>query len=634
MRPDAASWVLAAGALALPLFWLPAAFDAFLLPKGALLVTIAVCAGGLRVWDESVAGLRSWSVREAAWAGVAAAAGLSWAAGPWKAAGVDAVALAVGWALTGLVAERALASRGAMERAARAAAVAAALVAAWSMREGHPVAASTPMGYYTHLSSLLVGSFPLALWVAWSAVGVRRLAWSVGAFVVAAATVAIGSRAAWLAACVSWPLAAALLRSTGPGGGRRTVMTLAGGLLAAAFLALVTPTGPFLAERARDALDPRSKAVAYRRLEWAVARDMFRERPWLGQGPGGYHFRYLEHQARVLSLPEIQGMPEAWNSASSAHNAVLHIAAEQGLLGLAALAALALTLVAGWRRRRHEPEAELRACWAAAALAIAVDSLLNVTIQLPASLYLLALAGAGAGGAPAESDRRWPLPGPARWVAVAAVAPALAGLLLLIWWRTQAELAVGQAWRLAAGGAPVEAERFIDRAVDLAPWYGRAHFFQGNVRLLLGNPAGAEASLRRSLRLQMDPNAVYDIALAALQRGDLPAARKSCVEALRFKPRFPEALATLGDLERREGRLEEARVFFERSLEAAGLGEEAGARYLAARELGILESRAGRFARAVELLGPVVHAFPDDVEAAEALRRSAAKAASSRGGTR
>lgn len=142
-------------------------------------------------------------------------------------------------------------------------------------------------------------------------------------------------------------------------------------LVAAAALAWeVLPTGG----RTLSSLfryDPASPHQARWAL-WDSAWRMFRDRPWTGVGPGGFHRLFPSYHAGPLD-GELQ-----WGSA---HNLYLHQLAERGLAGAAALAIL-LGLLASRavRAARNTPDA--RALWAAGAVsALLVLSLTEASFQ-------------------------------------------------------------------------------------------------------------------------------------------------------------------------------------------------------------------------------------------------------------
>jgi glycosyltransferase involved in cell wall biosynthesis/O-antigen ligase len=120
-------------------------------------------------------------------------------------------------------------------------------------------------------------------------------------------------------------------------------------------------------------------SVRGRTSEARAALEMFLDRPLTGVGLGGYPSEYLEH-ARWIGL-------DTRFEERSAHSYPLEIAAEQGLIGLAAWAALIVFTVATLRAlRRRRPDAALPLTLALAALAASSLFLHDV---YPQAMWLL-----------------------------------------------------------------------------------------------------------------------------------------------------------------------------------------------------------------------------------------------------
>lgn len=606
-----AAWLIAA-ALLVPLWLLPGSYESFDLPKTVLLGTFAALAAA--AWLVGEFGLEGrplrLDARVWAWLALLAAFCLSYISSPWRAAEGEAFMRGLSWLLAGLIAALSIGSPAQSRGLAVAAALAAVAAAAWSLWQG-PASAST-FGNPAFLASYLAACGPLLLWLCAEQAGAAGAAWAAGAAVVAAALLLSGTRGAWAAALLSWPIALGAASRTVAAGRRwlkSAAVALALGAVAAGALG-----GAFIVHRAASAARTRAMSLQGRVLMWRVAWDMLRERPLLGQGPGGYYYRHLEHQARLLERPENKASLPYWSHTHCAHDAFLDLAAETGVLGLGAFLAVLACAGLAWARERGGPS--LRDAWACAALALLADGLSGLPLQLPASalLFALALAAASyprsdAGGEAASSRSRR-----ARLAVSILASSALVALPARLWLRQAAELSIARAMRAVARMELPAAVAELRRAVVLAPDSGKAQFFLGNALLLSGQPDLAAPRLETALALVSDPNIPYDLGLACLERGDSAGAQRWMLSALRLKPDFPEAWATLGDLARRLGRLEEAEARFQRSL-ALSPGN-AGV----VRELGLLYVRMGRRPQAVELLSRINQAYPDDAEVAAALR--------------
>jgi len=183
-------------------------------------------------------------------------------------------------------------------------------------------------------------SLPFAM--AWALVGARR--WSVEQLALLAATglmglgiVASWSRGAWLGVLVAVGLVGFLMSP-------RTFLVILVLGLGVAFAANVDVGSSPLLQRvlsmgtdirqlnvADIEVTAQNFAVVERLAHWQAGWYMFAARPWLGVGIGNYEAQY-----QVYALPR-------WpNPLGHAHNYYLNVAAETGLVGLAAFVALGL----------------------------------------------------------------------------------------------------------------------------------------------------------------------------------------------------------------------------------------------------------------------------------------------------
>jgi hypothetical protein len=184
--------------------------------------------------------------------------------------------------------------------------------------------------------------FPLA-WTAAMALRGRLLGAAAPAIVVA--IVFSTARGVWLAMLAVVGVLAVVA------GARRGVLTLGGLALAAALAFLVTPDLRTEASRMFSPEGANTGRVAIYRTNL----DIIHDHPVLGLGFGRY---------RTAARPYYDAHPYA-DRRSHAHSNYLHIAAESGLLGLAAFGLLfATALRLGWRGIAGAPDAD---GWAAAA---------------------------------------------------------------------------------------------------------------------------------------------------------------------------------------------------------------------------------------------------------------------------
>jgi O-antigen ligase len=104
--------------------------------------------------------------------------------------------------------------------------------------------------------------------------------------------------------------------------GRKLVLILP---IAIAVVAALVPSTP-LHTKVRTMFDPTSPSVTERVYFWEAGVRMVHDAPWLGLGPGGVKRAYPDYKNPAARRP----------GTSHLHNNVVQIAAERGLLGLAA----------------------------------------------------------------------------------------------------------------------------------------------------------------------------------------------------------------------------------------------------------------------------------------------------------
>jgi len=292
-----------------------------------------------------------------------------------------------------------------------------------------------PLGDPNYFALALLATVPLALALAWAerdlgrpGDGARRAAALAAAAVLVAGTVLTYSRAAALVLLVVLGLAVAV-RGIRP-------RHLAAAAAAAVVVALLVPEGfsrrlTTLAEvlpgGETEVLEPDS-SFAKRLLVTGAAWRMFVDRPWLGVGAGNYGARFQPYADRVGSDARLYEEPGERNYP---HNLYLEVAAETGVVGLAAfLGALALAVPALVVVRRHPPDAATAALAGGVAAALAGHLLMGLFLhgQFPRYLYLLLGLAAGLYTlAPAAARERARGVGAAALEAERAPAPAAAG---------------------------------------------------------------------------------------------------------------------------------------------------------------------------------------------------------------
>jgi O-Antigen ligase len=465
----------------------------------ALLLTLGAFAGP---WRDPLRLGRTWRLAPLGlWLAAAASAWLS----PVPRAGLVAVVLLPAYlSLPGALA-RCWESEAARRVGARGMAAAVALLAGWALiaelRGGESAATAAeamtvgplgaapalggtlaPLGHHTLLATWLATLLPVALLPLREKSGWRWL--GAGAGVLGVAGMLVGRSLAGGAAVACEALMAAIWLAgrsrgaaapstdrggrDGPGGdaagGRRLRLRLA---VALALLGLALAASQL----------PRLARIAARRDASALARAVYiqagwqgwRERPWLGWGPGSAPW------TAAWFLAPRPGLNPWGEAVGELHTLPVHLAYETGALGLLCLLATAGAFLGRrWAERRTAADPGLLAagCLSFAGAGIAWLGTAAVAVSaLP--LALAAAAGAalagGAAGAPAAGTDPRPAPawlnGPACVYALAAAAALLAPQLAR--WHYDRAVAAGQSGRRPAALSELAAAVRLDPAFPL-----------------------------------------------------------------------------------------------------------------------------------------------------------------------
>jgi putative inorganic carbon (HCO3(-)) transporter len=374
----AETWTLRAGAVALPLAVWPVGDDVFVLAKLAVLVALVAVLLALRVADRAATGRlrRRGTPLDLPLAAFVASAALSTvlAVDPGTALvgahyRYEGLLTILAYALLCRLAAQAL-DGGEAWGVARALLLggflAAALAIVQSLVEGAMIGGATEETARTFGGSLratstfgnaaTLGAFlamlaPLALHelLRAKAAADRLLAGNACA-VMGVALVLTYSRAAWLGAALGAGVVAAgpLVRLARR---RPSVLAAGGGLallgLAGAVHAAPPWAGAALA-RATTIADPTQGSGATRLHIWSDTLHLVAARPWAGWGPDTFGLAYPRFQTGDWTPGFL---------VDKAHSDVLQVAATQGLVGVAAYAAVAVALVVAFWRGRSRPGA-------------------------------------------------------------------------------------------------------------------------------------------------------------------------------------------------------------------------------------------------------------------------------------
>lgn len=135
------------------------------------------------------------------------------------------------------------------------------------------------------------------------------------------------SRSAWAAALVALAATVVVLGIRNRRAAK--IVGIAGMVVVA--LTVLLPAGALGIDR--EVWTEAPKSLQYRLMYWAGALDVVRERPLFGAGPGNFRYAYLQYK-----------LPESSEEIADPHNWVLDLWIASGLIGLAGMAIVIVTL--------------------------------------------------------------------------------------------------------------------------------------------------------------------------------------------------------------------------------------------------------------------------------------------------
>ena len=513
----------AAIALALPVAFLPAAEDSFILPRASIVIIGACLGAGLALILPNVVRLETmrWPLAAAAAAAILAFAfSISW---PLSLSGsyTRYESLPMRIAYLGLFAAAAWHMRSKRHRDWVVAALVfgtgvACLEALLQWAEQVPYRPDGNLGNANLLGALIAMAFPLAVARGWR--GDRfTVAWWLGAAVLAAGLLATTSRSGGLGALAG---CLALLVFSRRGRAAAVAATASVAVIGAALLVIVVSPLHALND------DPGQLRVHL----WLDGVRMIAARPLTGWGEDATGLAF----GRFLSGDWSPGV-----TFDRIHSGPLDVAATQGLLGVAAVGLMLVILFRrAWRARFAADVGAL----AAAGVGYSIWVLFNFD-WAPATGAFWLLAGAMWSavrsvevGQIAPAAEPAPTVGvPAAWRSVAAIVMALAALAL--------------------GALPVLADIWYlqgraELAVRIDPLQARYHWALGQGLVARGSPAQGVEEMRQAADLgESEPGLYVELGDAEAQLGRIADARRDYRRALEIDPYYAPAsqrLAAMG----------------------------------------------------------------------------------------
>lgn len=157
---------------------------------------------------------------------------------------------------------------------------------------------------------------------------------------------------------------------------------------------------------------------------------------------------------------------------------------------------------------------------------------------------------------------------------------------------------------------PDEARSAYDKSIAIAPKSYQTVFKRALLNLQSGDPEGAQADADTLLRMsQQEPGANYLQGLIHYQAGEYEEAITSLSAAERAWEQFPLVLYYLGSAQLIQGHIDQATVLAQR-FHALVPAHSGGRKLLATTQL-----QQGDYRKVQNMLGPVLEANPDDVDA-------------------
>ncbi|MFB6271906.1 MAG: O-antigen ligase family protein [Salinibacter sp.] len=357
------------------------------------------------------------------------------------------------------------------------------------------------------------------------------------------------------------------------------------------------------------------RSLLTRIFNWRAGVEMFFDDPFTGQGWSHYRLHFLDTKAELVKTDWGQRFDFTVSRSVQAHNDYVQVAAEAGLIGLAALAWLVGALFRGLADTltlRDRRLALLRLGLYGGILAWTIDAAVNFPAHRPESaLVLVVLAGVlhSPGLSMSQRDRcsndeqRSRLPGIVFLLVVVLIGVPVAGLAYR---DLQGDLLLETGQRHVAAGRLEVARAQLTRSADLAFEPSSAHFHLGRAYAQGGDHRRAIEALQRSLRgrvaegtylllaqshyaignteqawryverlLETDPHpaqkvpAYYLRAQLYRDRGEVETALAQLEHVIRLQPDLVDAHRLMARLRLEQGERGRAIDRYERSLEVA-----------------------------------------------------------------
>lgn len=334
------------------------------------------------------------------------------------------------------------------------------------------------LGAGNQVAEFLAMTLPLSIWLV-RRIGGRRWLLLAGLGLQLVPIGLLGARAAGVVVVLTVLIGGLVSLGLRPGAGWRLGPAAALAPTAAVLTLFVTllalPPSAGLLEQGFTTLDDQGSSLKARQLLWRSALAMAADRPLLGWGPDTFHLVYPAYRSTDLDAHEA-----AVSRPRDAHNVLLQVAVDAGLLGVLAYAGLQVTVLrlllgGAWGSGSAGTGSPDRRGAALALLLAWTGHLMLFIVGQPrvATDWLAWVIGGAALGL-LGGEPRQPRRGGARPARLAALALA-GGLLVQAGSALGAEVALARSLEQAEAGRELEAGAWLGRAVSLRPFEPEYH---------------------------------------------------------------------------------------------------------------------------------------------------------------
>ncbi len=414
------------------------------------------------------------------------------------------------------------------------------------------------------LSSFNVILLPFAAALFLRAKGGRRLVYAVLALTLEAALLCSLTRSSWVGAIVALAVLAASsqTRAALSEQARPAGLLFGLGLLLALFWpqSLVGGYAPSVLGRIREMsaiVSPVAGAAPYspwhqRRLIWLCAWLMGKENPITGKGFGCFELFYPFYQGPVLNALDF--FRTMRTHANNAHNEILEVFSQTGLLGLGVFFWLWADFFRAAKTHFDRRDAWLPAAAVAGAAGMLVDNLLNVSLHfaVPAFLFWWAAGTAMGFSEPPAPQPEGARAGAARWPralrpAALLLLAGIAGYWSCVWLR---EVHYFAGFKLVREGDLPAAQRELETSKRVGPPEVNAIYELGNSYARAQRFPEAVAAYRDALRANAGYDEIYfNIAtIEGAHLGHWDAAVDNFRESWLINPVSPQIYDSLGNI--------------------------------------------------------------------------------------